>query len=114
MNKFLAVEGVTSMELERLLLLREQGEVAFVLVDVREVEEYQLGAIAGVDQLHPTSTFQRWGQSLLEELREQTIIFTCRSGNRSGQIQQRFRRSGHPSVINHIGGILSYKGKVVR
>jgi len=105
---------VTSRELELLLQEREEGKIDFLLVDVREMMEYDAGHIKGVDMLKPTSTFQSWGQSFLDENKEKTVIFTCRSGNRSGQVQSVFKQNGMGKAINHVGGILGYNGEQER
>lgn len=105
---------VSSEELEQLLKDRAEGKADFLLVDVREEMEYQVGRIKGVDLLKPTSTFQNWSQQLLEEAKDKTIIFTCRTDYRSGQVQSVFKQNGHPRVINHAGGIVSYRGDIVR
>ncbi len=99
---------VTSQELALLLQEREEGKVDFLLVDVREMMEYEGSHIKGVDVLKPTSTFQSWGQEFLDQNKEKTVIFTCRSGNRSGQVQNVFRQNGMVKAINHVGGIISY------
>lgn len=112
MHELLSKDDVYSTELEALLAAREQGEAEFLLVDVREEMEYDMGHIKGVDLLKPTSDFQSWAQKLLDETKEQTVIFTCRTGNRSGQVQNIFRRNGHPSVINHTDGIVGYRGEI--
>ncbi len=103
---------VSSEDLEQLLQDREEGKRDFVLVDVREEMEYAMGYIKGVDLLKPTSTFQSWADELLEETKEQIVILTCRTDNRSGQVQAIFKRNGHPQVINHVGGIVSYRGEI--
>jgi len=105
---------VNSEELEQLLKERSEKRVDFLLIDVREEMEYQMGHIEGVDLLKPTSTFQDWAQQLLEEAKDKTIIFTCRTDYRSGQVQSVFKENGHPHVINHTGGIVSYRGEISR
>lgn len=102
--------SVNSSELETLLKEREEGNVDFLLVDVREMPEYDNGHITGADLLKPTSTFQSWAQEFLDHYKEKTVIFTCRSGNRSGQVQDVFKRNGMENVINHAGGIITYRG----
>jgi len=114
MNQWMEKSTVNSEELVRLLQDRSEGKVDFLLVDVREEMEYEMGHIEGVDLLRPTSTFQNWAQQLLDEAKEKTIIFTCRTDNRSGQVQMIFKQHGHPRVINHAGGIVSYRGNIVR
>ncbi|MBD3831387.1 MAG: rhodanese-like domain-containing protein, partial [Arcobacter sp.] len=101
-----------SNELIELLEKRKNGEVDFVLIDVREEMEYKMGYIDGVDMLRPTSSFNDWARDLLTKLQYKKVIFTCRSGNRSGQVAQIFRANGHNGAINHRGGIISYGGKI--
>jgi len=114
MSEMLKKSAITSSELEILLKEREAGEVDFILVDVREQMEYDSGHVKGVDILKPTSTFQSWGESFLEENREKRVIFTCRTGARSGQVQNVFRQNGMSHVINHSGGIMSFRGETER
>ena len=114
MSEMLKKSAITSSELEILLKEREAGEVEFILVDVREQMEYDSGHVKGVDILKPTSTFQSWGESFLEENREKRVIFTCRTGARSGQVQNVFRQNGMSHVINHSGGIMSFRGETER
>ncbi len=104
--------GVSSSELIELLKLREEKKVDFLLVDVREQFEYNQGYIKGVDMLKPTSTFQSWASEFLEKYKDKTVIFTCRTDNRSGQVAQIFNQHGLKS-INHLGGIVSYSGDIV-
>jgi len=114
MQKLLEKRDISSSELETLLKAREAGEVDFTLVDVREDMEYNMGHIKGVDMLKPTSTFQTWAESLIKEAQDKTVIFTCRTGSRSGQVQNVFAQNGHQKVINHHGGIVSYAGEIAK
>jgi len=114
MQKLLKKTDVDSSELQMLLEARERGEVSFSLIDVREQYEYDEGYLNGVDLLKPTSDFKSWKDELLNDKKDEIIIFTCRTGNRSGQVQNIFLDSGHLRVINHSGGILTYRGKIER
>jgi rhodanese-related sulfurtransferase len=114
MEALLAKEAIQSEDLVTLLKAREEGKVDFLLVDVREDMEYEAGHLKGVDMLKPTSTFQEWAESLFNEAHDKTIIFTCRTGARSGQVQNVFKSNGHTKVINHAGGIMSYSGEIER
>lgn len=112
MSELLDKSSITSEELETLLAQREAGEADFLLVDVREMQEYDASHVKGVDLLKPTSTFQEWGEGFYNEHKgKQVVIFTCRSGHRSGQVQSVFIKSGMSNVINHEGGIISYRGE---
>lgn len=112
MQNILEKSNVYSDELEMLLKEREEGKVDFLLVDVREDMEYHMGHIKGVDTLLPTSSFGQWAQKFLEENKDKTVIFTCRTGNRSGQVQHIFKSNGLDRVINHADGIVGYRGEI--
>ena len=112
MQQILEKSDISSSELESILKAREEGEIDFLLVDVREEMEYTMGHIKGVDLLKPTTTFQQWAQELFEETKDKYVIFTCRTGSRSGQVQQVFAQNGHTKTLNHSGGIMSFRGEV--
>lgn len=114
MHELLETDNINSENLEIVLKARENGEANFLLVDVREDMEYEMGHLKGVDMLKPTSDFQSWAQALLDESKDKVVIFTCRTGNRSGQVQNIFKSNGHSRVINHYGGIVSYHGEIER
>ena len=111
MQDLLEKLDVSSSELKSLLESREKGEVDFILIDVREQGEYDSDHIKGVDMLKPTSVFKTWAEKIFNEYKEKKIIFTCRTGARSGQVQNVFKSSGHKNVLNHFGGIVSYGGE---
>ena len=110
MHVFLEKGYIDSEELHILLEERDEGKAEFVLVDVREDMEFNMGHIKGVDMLKPTSSFTEWAQNLFDETKDKTLIFTCRTGSRSGQIQNAFKQHGHHGVLNHFGGIVTYRG----
>lgn len=113
-QNLLKKQDINSEELIRLLEARTSGEVEFLLIDVREDLEYNEGHIKGVDMLKPTTAFHEWAQTLLKDAQDKTLIFTCRTGNRSAQVQNAFINAGHKSVINHYGGIVTYRGETAR
>ncbi len=112
MQTILEKSNINSEELHALLQARDEGKADFILVDVREDMEYKMGHIKGADMLKPTSTFQQWAQELFNETKDKTVVFTCRTGSRSGQVQNVFKQNGHTCVINHSGGIVSYRGDI--
>jgi rhodanese-related sulfurtransferase len=112
MHELLTQSNINSEELETLLKAREEGSADFLLIDVREDMEYAMGHVKGVDMLKPTSSFQEWAEQFFDEIKDKTVIFTCRTGARSGQVQNVFKSNGHEKVINHYGGIVSYRGEV--
>lgn len=114
MQTLLEQHDINSEELEILLEAREENKVDFLLLDVREEMEYNEGHIKGVDMLKPTTSFQQWAQELLTQTKEKKVIFTCRTGSRSAQVQNVFQQNGHTGAINHYGGIVTYSGEIVR
>ena len=105
-------EAVNSVELERLLEARKKGEADFILVDVRESFEYEQGHLPGVDLLRPTGIFAEWAAELIELSRRKPLILTCRTGNRTAQVQRILLSKGGGTVIDHRGGIVSWKGEI--
>lgn len=114
MQTLLQQHDINSEELEILLNARDEGKVNFLLVDVREEMEYNAGHIKGVDMLKPTSDFQAWALEFLNTTKDKSVVFTCRTGSRSAQIQNVFRKNGHSGVVNHFGGIVTYRGAIER
>ncbi len=114
MQKLLEQRDVNSMELKSLLEAREEGKVDFLLIDVREQYEYDSSHVKGVDLLKPTSSFQTWAEEIFNDNQDKTIIFTCRTGSRSAQVQNVFSSNGHSKAINHYGGIVTYSGEIER
>jgi len=112
MQALLEKNNINSEELHSLLQAREEGKADFLLVDVRENMEYNMGHIKGVDMLKPTTSFGQWAQELFDEAKDKTVVFTCRTGNRSGHVQNAFKKNGHTKVLNHFGGIVSYRGEI--
>ncbi|NWG21621.1 MAG: rhodanese-like domain-containing protein [Chloroflexi bacterium] len=82
-----------------------QGRDDVVLLDVREPEEYAAGHIPGVRLIPMGEVPAR----LNEIPADRTVIVTCRSGNRSGQITDLLRRNGFTRVHNMQGGILAWQ-----
>jgi rhodanese-related sulfurtransferase len=111
MQELLSKIDISSSELMTLLDGREKGEVEFVLIDVREQYEYDDEHIKGVDMLKPTSVFKTWAETIFNQYEDKYIIFTCRTGARSAQIQNVFKSSGHDKALNHFDGIVTYGGQ---
>ncbi|ADV46898.1 rhodanese-like domain-containing protein [Nitratifractor salsuginis] len=110
--KWLEGDAVNSAQLEALLAAREAGACDFLLVDVREPYEYEEAHIPGVDLLRPTSRFQEWAGELIELSRQKPVILTCRTANRTGQVQQIMKQHGAGKLIDHRSGIMSWHGPV--
>ena len=90
------------LDVDSVAAIAERDDV--VLLDVREQHEYDAGHIPGVVLL-PTSTYPSW----LDEIpTDKTVIVTCRTGNRSGQITALLKAEGFDNVHNMLGGIVEW------
>jgi rhodanese-related sulfurtransferase len=83
--------------------LQKQPDV--VLIDVREQSEYDAGHIPGVTLIPMADVATR----LSEIPQDKTVIVTCRSGRRSGEITEYLRQQGYDKVHNMQGGILAWE-----
>ena len=81
-----------------------------VLLDVRTPEEYAEGHIEGSRNI-PLQNIERTESVIIDK---STPLFVhCRSGARSSQATSILKRMGYTNVED-IGGIMSYRGKVVK
>jgi rhodanese-related sulfurtransferase len=83
--------------------LKDRSDV--LVLDVREQWEYDEGHIPGVTHIPMNEIPNR----LSEIPAEQTVLVTCRSGNRSGQVAEFLRGKGYENVHNMDGGILAWE-----
>ena len=81
-----------------------------VLLDVRREEEFASGYIAGAINI----PLQEIEDSTDVVVGKNTLLYVyCRSGVRSAQAVNALRYMGYTNVVD-IGGILQYKGEIVR
>ncbi len=92
-----------TVDVATLAALQEQENV--LVLDVREQWEYDEGHIPGVTHIPMNEVPDR----LSEIPTDQTVIVTCRSGNRSGQITDYLQQNGYQNVHNLQGGILAWE-----
>jgi len=102
------IRQISTGELERLLDQAASGGIVFI--DVREPDEYAEGHIEGVVNM-PLSTLEDTYSQLPKD---KEIVIICRSGNRSMQAAQLLREKGYTRLVNVQGGMLDWKGPVVR
>ena len=82
---------------------------SFILVDCREIQEYQQGHIKGA-KLIPLSDFEKACQCLSSD-KEKTIVLQCRSGKRSLKAAQYLNGEGYQKLYNLEGGILAWQNE---
>jgi len=95
-----SVRDLTPDEVARGL---ESGEI--VLVDVREPNETMLERIPG-SVLVPLSTFD---PDEIPDPEGRTVVFSCRSGNRSVKASELAQAAGLPYKAHLAGGIIAWK-----
>ncbi len=109
MNPFLTVFLVlftrslfaTTTPLEAFAMVQNQTAV---FVDVREAQEIKLGMIKGA-KWFPLSRLQQggeWKKDFRSLTAGKRIFLYCRSGNRSGQVQEILKKSGIQAM--NLGG----------
>jgi rhodanese-related sulfurtransferase len=77
-----------------------------LLIDVREQNEWDAGHIPDAKHIPMGQIATR----LAELPRNQKLIFTCRSGNRSGHVKDTLiDEYGYSNVHNQLGGIIAWQ-----
>jgi rhodanese-related sulfurtransferase len=79
------------------------------LVDVRQPEEtaeYNIGGIA-----LPLGDIQNMQTDAIDNLKNEEVIFYCRSGNRSGIAAMIMDQAGFSNTKNLVGGMLAWRDK---
>ena len=99
---------MTNITTEELKARLDAGET-LNLVYVREPHEVQEFNIGG--QAIPLGKIQTMQAEELDELRDEEVIFYCRSGNRSGQACLILQALGFSNVKNLVGGMLDWQAK---
>lgn len=110
LNEILQKKQMSSAMLEILLKAREDGSIKFKLIDIREVYEYTNSSIVGTDLLYPTSMVNKLVASF-EEMKEDSIVLYCRTGNRTGYIMSALENMGLTNVVHLTDGIVAYRGE---
>jgi len=99
------MENIT---VEQLKARMDAGE-KLNIVDVREPHENAEFNIGGI--LLPLGHIQTMQIDEIEDLKDQEIIFYCRSGNRSGQACLFLDAMGFKKTKNLAGGMLAWQEK---
>jgi rhodanese-related sulfurtransferase len=99
------MENITVEELKSRI---DAGE-KINIVDVREPHENAEFNIGGTSI--PLGKIQTMQIEEIEDLKEQELIFYCRSGNRSGQACMFLDAMGFKNTKNLVGGMLAWQEK---
>ncbi len=80
------------------------------IIDVREPNEHAEFNIGG--KLIPVGRILSMDMEELEDLKDQEVIFYCRSGARSGQACMFAESMGFKNVVNVTGGMLAWRERI--
>ena len=97
---------ISAPELAGRLARRAVGEEDFLLVDVREPNEWDIVAIPGAD-LVPLGEFSS-GEALAKLPHGIPLVVMCKSGVRSARAAEILLEAGHSDVDNLEGGVLAW------
>lgn len=100
-NESCASAGITAAELKKKFQRKEE----FILLDVREQNEFDDGHIPGAVHM-PLGKLAAGAQHLKHDCE---IIVYCRSGGRSARAAEILKKAGFKRVINLTGGILAWE-----
>lgn len=101
---------ITAGTLSLMLAQRDRGEREFLLIDVREPNEYAIVAIDGA-VLIPQGRFH--DRSVLDELpRDKPIVLHCKGGIRSASCLSILRDAGFTQVSHLEGGIIDWVNRI--
>ncbi len=95
---------ISVRQLEEMLGARERGERDFVLVDVREPNEYEINRIPGA-VLIPKGEFLN-GSALSQLPQDKQVVLHCKSGGRSAEVLAVLKDAGFGDAV-HVGGGVS-------
>jgi adenylyltransferase/sulfurtransferase len=110
-----AVDATISVtQLEHMLKERENGERDFVLVDVREPNEYEINKIPG-SVLIPKGDFLNG--SAFDELSKltggnQQVVLHCKSGVRSAEALAVVKGAGYADAVHVGGGVVAWVNQI--
>ncbi|GAA2145900.1 adenylyltransferase/sulfurtransferase MoeZ [Nocardioides koreensis] len=101
---------ISVTQLEHMLKERENGERDFVLVDVREPNEYEINQIPG-SVLIPKGEFLN-GNALGELPSDKPIVLHCKSGVRSAEALAVLKGAGYADAVHVGGGVVAWVNQI--
>jgi adenylyltransferase/sulfurtransferase len=101
---------ISVSQLEQMLKERESGERDFVLVDVREPNEYEINKIPG-SVLIPKGEFLN-GNALEQLSQDKPVVLHCKSGARSAEALAVLHGAGYADAVHVGGGVVAWVNQV--
>ncbi len=97
---------ISVRQLAEMLGRRERGEDDFVLVDVREPNEYEINRIPGA-VLIPKGEFLN-GSALAQLPQDKRVVLHCKSGQRSAEVLAVLKGAGLQDAVHVGGGVVAW------
>jgi len=101
---------ISVTQLERMLKERENGESDFVLVDVREPNEYEINKIPG-SVLIPKGEFLN-GNAIGQLPQDKQVVLHCKSGARSAEALAVLKGAGFSDAVHVGGGVVAWVNQI--
>jgi adenylyltransferase/sulfurtransferase len=101
---------ISVRDLEGMLREREAGERDFMLVDVREQNEYEINRIPG-SVLVPKGDFLN-GTALGQLPQDKPVVLHCKSGQRSAEVLAIVKGAGFSDAVHVGGGVVAWVDQV--
>jgi adenylyltransferase/sulfurtransferase len=101
---------ISVTELEHMLKEREEGSRDFVLVDVREPNEYEINRIPG-SILIPKGEFLN-GSALEQLPSDKQVVLHCKSGVRSAEALAVVKGAGYSDAVHVGGGVVAWVNQI--
>jgi adenylyltransferase/sulfurtransferase len=101
---------ISVRDLEKMLGERERGERDFLLVDVREPNEYEINRIPGA-VLIPKDRFLN-GSALGDLPQDKPVVLHCKVGGRSAEVLAVLKGAGFSDAVHVGGGVSAWVNQV--
>ncbi|MGZ4503291.1 MAG: rhodanese-like domain-containing protein, partial [Nocardioidaceae bacterium] len=101
---------ISVTQLEQWLKERENGERDFVLVDVREPNEYEINKIPG-SVLIPKGEFLN-GNAFSDLSQDTQVVLHCKSGVRSAEALAVLKGAGYGDAVHVGGGVAAWVSQI--
>jgi rhodanese-related sulfurtransferase len=97
------------IDVQAVQALRQQG-IPFLLLDVRNPDEYATAKIEGSQLIPMNEMQQRLGE--IESQKDQRVIVHCHHGGRSMRVTMFLKQQGFSQVQNMAGGIDAWSQQI--
>jgi len=101
---------ISVTQLKDMLDKREKGEIDFVLVDVREPNEWDIVHIPGAE-LIPKGEFLN-GSALTKMPTDKPVVLHCKVGGRSAEVLAVMKGAGFSDTIHVGGGVVAWVNQI--